>query len=125
MLNSRDIGLLEPPFKKLIVRWLEACKNIGLDVLVISTYRDDEYQNWLYAKGRTSKGVIVTNARGGESLHNQKLALDFCIMDGKTCDWTNKTDFTRAGILAESLGIFWAGRWQGKLKELGHIQFKK
>lgn len=124
MINSRDIEVLQPEFKQLIKRWLEACKNIGLDILVTSTVRDNEYQNWLYAKGRTSKGVIVTNLRGGESLHNQKIALDFCIMNGKNCDWLNKADFTRAGILAEALGLVWAGRWQGKLKEVGHIQLK-
>lgn len=124
MINSRDINILQPQFKKIVIRWLEACKDVGLDILVISTYRDNDYQNWLYAKGRTAKGDIVTNARGGESQHNKKLALDFCIMDGKTCDWKNKADFTRAGILAEALGLVWAGRWSGKIKEFGHIQLK-
>ena len=32
--------------------------------------RTIEYQNSLYAQGRTTKGAIVTNAKGGQSNHN-------------------------------------------------------
>ena len=124
MINSRDLETLEPVFKKTVIQWLAACLKVGLDVLVVSTHRDDEYQNWLYASGRTRKGDIVTNARGGESMHNKKLAVDFCIMDGKKCDWQNTQGFNKAGQIAESLGLVWAGRWRGKIKETGHIQSK-
>jgi hypothetical protein len=34
-------------------------------------------------------------------------------------------EFTQAGLLAESLGLVWAGRWNGKLKEIGHIEAQK
>lgn len=124
MINSRDLNDLEPHFKQAILVWIAACLKWDLDILITSTYRDDEYQNWLYAKGRTTKGEKVTNARGGESQHNKRLAVDFCIMDGKKCDWQNTQGFTTAGQMAESLGLFWSGRWQGKLKEIGHIQSK-
>ena len=124
MINSRDLNELEPVFKQIVIKWIAECLKVGLDVLVVSTYRDNEYQNWLYAKGRTTKGDKVTSARGGESEHNKRLAVDFCIMDGKRCDWNNKAKFTQAGKIAENLGLKWAGRWIGKLKEAGHIQFK-
>lgn len=124
MINSRDLEALEPVFKENVIQWLAACLKVGLEILVVSTHRDDEYQDWLYASGRTRKGVIVTNARGGESKHNKKQAVDFCIMDGKKCDWGNKAKFTQAGKIAESFGLIWAGRWAGKIKETGHIQSK-
>lgn len=122
MINSRSLNELEPSFKANVELWLAACKKWGLDVLVISTYRDDEFQNYLYAKGRKNKEAIVTNARGGESKHNKRLAVDFCVMDGKKCNWIDTKRYTKAGLIAESLGLKWAGRWAGKLKETGHIE---
>lgn len=125
MINSRSLDTLQPAFRVLVDRWLQACSDIGLDILVISTFRDSEYQDWLYASGRKRDGKIVTMAKGGESAHNKRIALDFCIMDGKRCDWANIADFTRAGLLAEVLGLVWAGRWNGKVKEVGHIEAHK
>lgn len=122
MINSRSLNSLEPKFLNLVERWLQGCSDIGLDILVVSTFRDAEYQNWLYASGRSRDGKIMTMAKGGESKHNKSIALDFCVMDGKRCDWNNTKDFTHAGLLAEALGLVWAGRWNGKLKELGHIE---
>lgn len=124
MLNSRSLTVLEPKFANLVNRWLQGCSDIGLDILIVNTYRDNDYQNWLYASGRTREGRIVTMARGGESKHNKNPceALDFCVMDGKRCDWNNISDFTRAGHLAVALGLVWAGNWNGKLKEVGHIE---
>lgn len=122
MINSRDLNDLEPSFKNLVERWLQGCADIGIDILVVCTYRDNEYQDYLYQYGRTREGAIKTNARGGQSKHNVRKAVDFCVMRGKKCDWDNVADFTRAGMLAEHLGLVWAGRWNGKLKELGHIE---
>lgn len=123
MINSRSLDQLDDDFKMSVLRWLNQCQMEGLDVLVVSTYRDNEYQNWLYSSGRTRKGLpIVTNAKGGQSMHNHRLALDFCIMDGKRGDWENIEAFTRAGMIAERYGLVWAGRWTGKIKELGHIE---
>ena len=122
MINSRSLLTLDKHFKVIVDRWLQACSDVGLDILVISTFRDSEYQDWLYASGRTRQGKIVTMAKGGESTHQQRKALDYCIMHGKKCDWDNTKDFTRAGLLAEALGLVWAGRWNGKMKELGHIE---
>lgn len=124
MINSRSLDQLEPDFKMLVLRWLNECYLAGLDILVVSTYRDNEYQNMLYAKGRTTAGRIVTNAKGGQSQHNHRLAVDFCVMDGKACDWENVADFSKAGRIAEAVGLEWAGRWTGKLKEIGHVQAK-
>lgn len=102
--------------------FIEACKNAGLDVLITCTIRTCEEQNHLYASGRTRKGSILTNLQGGQSKHNFGLAFDFCIMTAGKCDWTNTGAFTQAGIIGENLGLLWAGRWRGKLKELAHFE---
>ena len=125
MINSRSLLDLKDDFRAVVGLWLEDCAKAGLNILVVSTLRDNEYQDYLYSLGRMIKGKICTNARGGQSEHNTGNALDFCVMAGKVCDWNNKAAFQQAGILAERRGLAWAGRWTGKLRETGHIQKKK
>lgn len=122
MINSRNLLDLEIGFRARVIKWLNACKDAGLDILVVCTYRDNEYQDFLYAQGRTAAGKICTNAKGGQSKHNKRKAVDFCVMEGKQCDWSDIASFTKAGLIAEGLGLVWAGRWNGKLKEVGHIE---
>ena len=63
MLNSRDIDLLRPDVAENCRRWMARCRDAGLAVLVTNTVRDEEYQAWLYAQGRTRPGGIVTNGK--------------------------------------------------------------
>ncbi len=122
MINSRKITDLHPHVAKLCTAFILACEAQKIDVIITSTYRDSESQNALYAQGRTKPGNKVTNAKGGQSFHNYKIAFDFCpIVNGK-CDWNNTATFTKCGEIAESLGLEWAGRWKS-FKELAHCQF--
>lgn len=104
------------------LKWLDECDKQNVPVLIICTYRDDEYQNWLYASGRTREGRIVTYAKGGESKHNEREAFDFCIVKAGKADWHDVANYTKAGLIAEKIGMKWAGRWNGRMKETGHIQ---
>lgn len=122
---SRSLITLSENTRKHAELWLAECERQGLDILVVCTYRSPDEQNALYAQGRTTKGHIVTNARGGESQHNFRRAIDFCIMRNGKCQWNDKLSFTKAGLIAESFGFEWAGHWSGSLKEVGHIQLKK
>lgn len=123
MKNSRDIKDLHPKVAEMCEKFIITCKDQEIDVLITSTLRDNESQNALYAQGRTTKGAIVTNARGGQSFHNYGVAFDFCpIVNGK-CQWNDTDLFKKCGAIAESVGLEWAGRWQGKLRELAHCQY--
>lgn len=122
MLISRDIADLDKSIKMLCLRFIEECKRAGIDILITCTRRDNEAQDWLYASGRTRIGAILTNARAGQSKHNFGKAFDFCVMTGGKCDWSNTEEFKSAGLIAESLGLKWAGRWRGGLREIGHIE---
>jgi peptidoglycan L-alanyl-D-glutamate endopeptidase CwlK len=76
----------------------------------------------LYAQGRTAPGKKVTNAKGGQSFHNWKVAFDFCpIVNGKP-NWNDVALYTKCGEIAESVGLEWAGRWKS-FKELAHCQY--
>ena len=123
MINSRKLDDLHPKVKSLAEQFIKACDKAGIDVLIYSTYRDAESQNALYAQGRTTKGSIVTNAKAGQSFHNWRCAFDFVpVVNGKA-RWDDKASYAKCGEIGESLGLEWAGRWTGKLKETAHMQF--
>lgn len=98
---SRNLEALDPETQARARRWLAACEDAGLDVLVTCTTRTFAEQTALYAVGRTTpgnrckcgkklnpigtcpkhpKGLTVTKAKAGESEHNWKRAIDFVPM---------------------------------------------
>lgn len=129
---SRSLGDLHSAFRPFVDNWLAACDAAGLDILVTCTHRSLDEQQRLYEQGRTMPGKVVTNAKPGQSAHNfalaggkpASLALDFVpLVNGKPV-WDGKhPHWTRAGELAESCGMEWAGRWK-RFKELPHIQHR-
>lgn len=122
MINSRKISDLHPKVAKLCQKFIDNCAKSGIDIIITSTYRDNESQAALYAQGRTATGKKVTNAKAGHSFHNYRVAFDFCpIINGKP-QWNNLEIFNTCGEIAENIGLEWAGRWK-TFKELAHCQF--
>lgn len=122
MLNSRSLSDLHPQVKSKAEAFLAACAAQGIEVLITSTYRDAESQNALYAQGRTTPGVRVTNAKAGQSWHNWRCAFDFVPLVNGKAQWNDLKTFERCGAIAESVGLEWAGRWQ-RFKEMAHCQY--
>jgi peptidoglycan L-alanyl-D-glutamate endopeptidase CwlK len=123
MINSRNLNDLLPPVKLKVERFMGMCVANNIDLLITSTYRDIESQNALYAQGRTAPGSIVTNAKGGDSFHNYKCAVDVVpLINGKP-DWVGSHPiWTRLGELGKEAGLEWAGEWK-TFKELAHFQY--
>ena len=122
MLNSRDIALLRPDVAANCRLWLERCRAAGLKVLVTSTVRDQEYQEFLYARGRTRPGTIVTNGRV-PTFHSDKagLAWDFCQnIQGK--EYSDPAFFRAAAELAKEMGFSWGGDWRSS-PDSPHLQW--
>ena len=127
MINSRSLSELHPVCKEKAEKFLSLAKDNGIDLLVTSTYRDNESQAALFAQGRTKPGMIVTNARPGQSWHNWRCAFDVVpIRNGKPVWNTTGPDgdlWRKVGEFGESVGFEWAGRWTGKLREFAHFQY--
>jgi peptidoglycan L-alanyl-D-glutamate endopeptidase CwlK len=121
MINSRIIYDLHPEVRELALKWLAECKAQGLDVIITSTLRDVDYQNSLYAQGRTKPGRVVTNARGGFSFHNFGVAFDFCVLKNGKPDWNDIKGFNKAADIGEALGL--ESLRNSKFPELAHLQF--
>lgn len=138
MISSKKLDDLLLPVKWRALNLIHVCKLIGIDLLTISTLRDIEAQDALYAQGRTAPGRIVTNARGGESFHNFRVAFDVVPLrngkpiwgtSGNGIDSDPSDDATddleiwqRIGELGEAQGLDWAGRWN-RFREFPHFQF--
>jgi len=132
VINSRDIAALNPVVADMCHDFISACHEAGIDILITSTYRDFPSQDALYAIGRTVKGANssllhplgskVTNAKGGQSYHNYRVAFDFVpLIHGKAV-WDNLDLFSQCGAIGKSVGLEWAGDWTS-FKELAHFQF--
>jgi peptidoglycan L-alanyl-D-glutamate endopeptidase CwlK len=87
-------------------------------------------QNELYAKGRTTPGPKVTNAKAGQSIHNYGLAVDFVlIINGTQASWDTKKDFDKdqqsdwmeVVQVFKKYGWSWGGDWR-TFKDMPHFE---
>ena len=123
MINSRNLDELLPEVKAKVEDFIKACQHSGIDLLVTSTYRDYESQDALYAQGRTTEGRIVANAKGGESFHNYRCAIDVVPLVNGKADWDGSHPvWATIGELGEQAGLEWAGKWV-HFKEMAHFQY--
>lgn len=110
-------------------------------VFVVYCLRTNKEQDDLYSLGRTKVnpdgksasrplGYKVTNAKGGQSIHNYGLALDFALMvDGKTLSWNDVVDYDGDNVSDwmevvksfEENGWEWGGRWSSFIDK-PHLQ---
>lgn len=121
MINSRDLNELCPRTNKKAMSFRDACAEEGIDIIFTSTYRDKESQDDLYAQGRTKPGQIVTDARGGDSFHNYRVAFDFVPVVAGKAVWNDKLLWERCGAIGQKCGLEWGGSWKG-FKDRPHMQ---
>lgn len=126
MIDSRDIGELHPFVQAMCRQHIDECAKQGLRITVYATYRSSKFQDSLYAKGRTAKGNIVTNAKGGQSYHNWRVAYDAAPLDdnGKI-NWSTTGEsgkrWRKMGEIGRSIGLEWGGDW--KFVDMPHFQY--
>ena len=96
---------------------------LGIELIITSTLRDNEAQNELFAQGRTKAGRVVTNARGGDSFHNYAVAYDVVpVVAGKPIWEAENPIWQEVGRIGRECGLEWAGDWRS-FREFPHFQF--
>lgn len=120
MVNSRDLNLLRSDVRQNVEKFLAECKAQGLKVLVTQTVRDNEYQAYLYAQGRTRPGSIVTNS-SRTTFHGAGLAFDIC-QNIKGQEYSDASFFKNCAIIAKHMGFSWGGDWS-KFPDRPHFQW--
>lgn len=92
---------------------LKQCAKKGIYLIITEGFRSKEYQDKLYAKGRTKPGNIVTNAKGSDysSQHQWGIAFDIAINDSKLL--YNEATIRKVAKIAKSnkVGLAWGGDW--------------
>lgn len=110
---------------------IERAYALGIPIVITQGLRTIAEQDALYAQGRTTKGSIVTNAKGGTSYHNYGLAIDFALLlpDGKSVSWDTGRDgnndkipdWQQVAQEAKKLGFDWGGDWTS-FKDYSHLE---
>jgi hypothetical protein len=127
----RNVSDLHPDLQKKVGELKAICKKNGITIGIGECLRTVAEQDALYAKGRTTSGSIVTNAKGSSysSMHQWGVAFDFYLGmdvdgDGKSSDdaYNNATGlFDKVGKLGQSIGLEWGGSWKS-IKDKPHFQ---
>lgn len=125
------INLMHPALRnELRNQYLEINTKLpkGVRLRFTHTLRTFEEQNALYAQGRTTKGKIVTNAKGGTSWHNYAMAMDIVILYDKdnngtfeTASWDEDRYFMMVVNYFKSKGWFWGGDFRS-FKDSPHFE---
>lgn len=120
--SEKNIATLHPRVQPLARQLVREAAAAGITIKIIDGSRTYAQQDALYAKGRTSPGPIVTNARGGYSWHNFALAMDIGIFEGS--DYIEESpQYDAVGEIGKRLGFEWGGDWSGSLVDKPHFQF--
>jgi len=132
------VGLLHPKIRQSVKQLIEAAeaKLPQTAIRIVQGLRTFPEQDALYAKGRTTAGPRVTNAKAGQSFHNYGLAIDFAILYDKdkngtyeTMSWDTLKDMDKDGEsdwlevvdIFEEAGYTWGGRWSS-IKDNPHFE---
>ncbi len=102
---SQDLTLLTPDTQSAIKKLMDAAAASGLGLAVRSTTRTcaQQHEQYMIGRGANDSRDTVTGADGCRSWHVVGRAVDFNVDGNRYLDM---------GLLAESLGFVWGGRWQ-------------
>jgi len=134
--TEKNLATLDPKAAAIFRAFLAEAMNLaaksGCLYVAISGNRSYAEQDALYAKGRTTAGPKVTNAKGGQSNHNFGIALDFGVFkatkyldDGTPEEKREAARIHRAigTTLAAKHNLEWGGTWKG-IPDEPHFEIK-
>lgn len=146
---SRKLDDLLPEVASMARELLHRCAARGITLLVTATYRSPEEQLALWMQGRAALADVnaqrravglapitaeenarrVTNAKPGQSLHEQRRAFDVVPVrdvdaDGDLDAEWGSPDWLTIGEQGERCGLEWGGRWPKKKRDRPHFQLK-
>ena len=126
--RNRNIKYLHPVVREKVDVLIKRLKDEKNPLRLFEGFRTPQRQAYLYSKGRTIEGSIVTHANAWQSLHQYGLACDFVLfIDGKW-SWStsgkNKRYWQRYHELAREIGLQ-PLRWEKPHVQLAGATWKK
>lgn len=102
-----DLNALHPYFRDKIISLINVCRQQGIHLEVVESFRTHAKQAEYFGMGRK-----YTRSKGGKSKHQYGLAVDVVpIVDGVAV-WDNAALWKKIGVQGEKLGLRWGGRWR-------------
>lgn len=116
LINHPRLRGTHPNLQTKAVTLLEMAKADGITLLITQGLRTFAEQGALF-----KKRPKVTNARGGQSMHNYGVAFDVAVMVNGKISWDEKL-YRGLGKYADAVGLDWGGRW--RFVDYPHFQLK-
>jgi peptidoglycan L-alanyl-D-glutamate endopeptidase CwlK len=125
MINSRKVEDLKPDAQNACLKFIRLCTEAGLNIKIIQTLRDAEYQHHLYEQGRTAPGKIVTKCDGykHKSRHQSGEAWDAVVLDDEgDIDWDNISQYKKMADIGVKMGL--TAGFYFFFRDLDHFEVK-
>lgn len=128
---DRDPKHLQPGMAEKVRLWLNDCKAEHIELFIVETWRDPKRSDELFEQGRRfvngawiiiDKSKVVSNARGGQSLHNYGEAIDVTPKKGNGPDWgfdPHGKIWRRVVEIAKGRGLSWGGDFPSGKGKMG------
>ena len=117
MVMITDIRALHPFFRDRVSELLRICKEKGIELAIVETYRTHAKQFEYKTMGRK-----YTSSGAGRSKHQYGLAIDVVPIVDSAAVWDNPVLWRKVGVVGEKLGLRWGGRWR-KPYDPGHFEW--
>lgn len=101
-----DLRALHPYFRDKVAELIRICKEAGIELAIVESYRTPAKQAQYFAMGRK-----YTSTPGGKSKHQYGLAVDVVPIVNSAAVWSNRRLWRKIGLVGERLGLRWGGRW--------------
>jgi len=112
-----DLEALHPYLRDRVKELIRICKEKGIELAIVETYRTVAKQNEYKSMGKK-----YTRSVGGLSKHQYGLAIDVVPIIDSVAVWNNIAVWKKIGTTGEKLGLRWGGRWRHPF-DPGHFEW--
>jgi D-alanyl-D-alanine carboxypeptidase len=112
-----DVNSLHPFFRDKVIELIRLCRRRGIELRIVESFRTRAKQAEYYSMGKK-----YTRSQGGISRHQYGLAVDLVPIINGEPGWDNKNLWKKIGLVGESLGLRWGGRWRS-LYDPAHFEW--
>ena len=112
-----ELHALHPYFRDRVIQLINACKQQGIELSVVESYRTHAKQHEY-----KSMGTKYTRSGAGKSKHQYGLAVDLVPIVDSVAVWDNIALWKKIGVAGEKLGLRWGGRWK-RPYDPGHFEW--
>jgi len=112
-----ELHALHPVFRDKVIQLINACKEQGIELSVVESYRTHAKQ-YEYK----SMGAKYTRSGAGKSKHQYGLAVDLVPVVDSVAVWDDVLLWRKIGVAGEKLGLRWGGRWK-RPYDPGHFEW--